>query len=217
MLAIVVLGGELEPPVRLEEWRRQACLVVAADGGAQRALDMGLMPDVVIGDMDSLEPSALVRLRSQGAAAEVHPQGKDETDAELAVRAALARGATELVILCALGGQLDHTLANVLMLGAPGLEGRAVLASGSVEVRLIRSDTEFAGSPGDMISLLPLGDPVVGVRTEGLAYPLLDEQLPAGFARGVSNVFLGERATVRLRDGALLAIHTRRTESAKES
>ncbi|MHB0878869.1 MAG: thiamine diphosphokinase [Anaerolineae bacterium] len=216
MLAIVVLAGVADPPVRLEDWRRRAGLIVAADGGAERALTMGLVPDVVVGDMDSIAPATLAQLQERDATVEVYPRAKDETDAELAVRAALARGARELVILCALGGRLDHSLANILMLDAPDLEGRALLASGAVEVRLIRGDTHFEGAPGDLLSLLPLGDGVVRVRTVDLAYPLIDEPLPAGCARGVSNVFLTERATVRLGGGKLLAIHTRRIGAAKE-
>jgi thiamine pyrophosphokinase len=113
------------------------------------------------------------------------------------------------VILCALGGRTDHLLANVFMLAAPGLEGRAMLASGDTEITLVAGERAFAGRPGDTLSLLPLGDAATGIWTEGLRYPLRGETLPRGYARGVSNVFVGETARVTVEGGRLVAVHTR--------
>jgi thiamine pyrophosphokinase len=214
MLAIVVLAGDLDPPLRLGEWRRQAGLVVAADGGAQRALALGLSPDVIVGDMDSLDGETLAQLQAAGAQVEVYPRAKDATDGELAVRAALDRGAAALVICCALGGRLDQTLGNLFMLATPQLAGAAVLASGGVEVKLVSGEAAFEGTAGDTLSLLPLGEDALGVTTEGLEYPLRDEPLRAGLARGMSNVFTGARARVVVATGKVLAVHTRQTDAS---
>ena len=209
VLAIVVAHGDCDPPLRLHEWQARADLVFAADGGACHALALGLRPHLVIGDMDSLAPETRAELARLGASVEQHASDKDETDLELAVRAALERGASEVVILCALGGRADHLLANVMLLAAPQLEGRALLASGDTEISLVTKELALSGRPGDLLSLLPLGGDVSGIWTEGLAYPLRGETLSCGLARGVSNVFLGERATVRVASGRLLATHIR--------
>ncbi len=209
MLGLVVLGGEYDPPVRLAEWEAEAGLVVGADLGAGHALRLGLRPNLVVGDMDSLPEADLRQLAEAGAVVERHRSDKDETDAELAIRAALERGCDELVILCGLGGRLDHALANLFLLALPELEGRAILASGDTEVQLVTSEGVLRGRRGDLLTLLPFGSDALGVETEGLKYPLRGESLPLGYARGVSNVFTGVQAVVRLDQGRLLAVHIR--------
>jgi thiamine pyrophosphokinase len=190
-----------------------AQLVVAADGGALKAEALGLRIDVVVGDSDSLAPADVERLRAGGAEVVVHPAAKDESDTELAVREALGRGATALTIVGAFGGRrLEHTIANVLLLAMSELAGRdARLADGASEVRLLNGDATLTidGQPGDFVSLFPLAPVVAGVTTIGLAYPLNHESLSQGPARGLSNVVTGARATVSVRSGRLLVVHTR--------
>ena len=143
------------------------------------------------------------------------PAAKDETDLELALRQALVLGAREIIICAVLGGRSDHALANVLLLARPELaELDVMLAAGRETIRLMRGDgsagprLEVAGSPGDLLSLLPLGQDASGITTEGLQYPLHDETLFLGQARGVSNVFTGSRAVITLHRGLLLVLHT---------
>jgi len=209
VLAIIVLGGDYDPPVRLDTWRSRAEIVIAADGGAVNALNMGIIPDLAVGDFDSLPFSERQRLDELGIQVETHPRQKDETDAELAIRAALARGADELVVLCPFGGRIDHTLANVLLLAHPDVAGRTIMAAGRAEIVLIRDEASFFGKPGDLLSLLPLGSAATGIHTQGLQYQLDGDTLQSGFARGMSNVFTAQRAAVVVQTGQLLAIHTR--------
>ncbi len=209
MLGLVVSGGDFDPPRGLAYWASRAAVVVAADRGAEYALQMGLPVHLVVGDLDSLSPAAQAQLREAATEIRAHRPDKDETDTELALREVMERGCDQVVVLCALGGRLDHTLANVLLLGLPGLEDRALIASGDTEVRLVRKRSRFHGAVGDLLTLLPLGADAAGVRTSGLAYPLNGERLPAGYARGVSNVFTDEQAEVSVQKGSLLAIHIR--------
>ena len=133
------------------------------------------------------------------------PVAKDETDLELALERVLATDAESIVITGALGGRTDHLLANILLLARPDLAGRDItIADGPEMVRLLRG-SEGAGEPaaltlhgaaGDLLSLLPLGGAAEGVTTQGLQYPLTDEALYPGRARGVSNVFLAPVARV---------------------
>ncbi|NPV09556.1 MAG: thiamine diphosphokinase [Anaerolineae bacterium] len=216
MLGLVVSGGDCEPPHRLEEWSRRAEVVIAANGGAEHALRLGLTPSLVVGDLDSLSARVRERLEAAPVTFIRHRPDKDETDTELALRAALDGGCDEVVLLCALGGRLDHTLANVFLLALPGMDDRGLLASGDTEVRLVRRTARLEGAAGDLLTLLPFGADAVGVRTAGLAYPLDGETLPVGFARGVSNVFEEDVAEVSLQGGALLAVHLRRGGKARQ-
>ena len=221
MHAVVVADGT-PPPTRSgldaawPGWADGVELVVAADGGARACAHLGLPIDLAIGDFDSLGPDGLADLVGRGVPIERHPTDKDETDTELAVRAAVARGASRLTILGAFGGpRLDHELANVALLGLPELAGRdARLLDPRAMVRLVTAP-DAAGSPvrlglpgpvGGLVSLLPAGGDATGVTTDGLRFALADEVLPSGPARGLSNVRAAADASLVLRAGRLLVV-----------
>jgi thiamine pyrophosphokinase len=220
--ALIVADGEPVDAAGLHAawpgWADRIGLVVAADGGARlaerlvRSIGDGRRAiDLIVGDGDSLGEDQLARFEAAGIAVERSPVAKDESDTELAVLAALARGATEVVIVGAIGGRLDHTIANLSLLAAPALAGRScVILDERTRVTLLSGPAEqdFAGRPADIVSLLPLGDGVTGVTTTGLAYPLRDEPLPFGPARGLSNVRTAEVARVTVGTGRLLVAET---------
>ena len=183
--------------------------LICADGGARIALALGLTPEVVVGDLDSLDEAAQARLKAMGCRLVVYPTAKDWTDLELALKLAAQEGATEIVILGALGGRLDQELANILLLLLPELQDiSARIADDRPEIFVARGQAEIAGQSGDVVSLIPLGGDAEGIVTEGLLYPLSDEPLLSGPARGVSNVMTGRKARVTLRSGTLLIVHS---------
>jgi thiamine pyrophosphokinase len=185
-------------------------LLIAVDGGARHLAAMSRLPDLLIGDLDSLSAEEVDALREEGVPVQRFPVEKNETDLELAITAALERGANSLVIVGALGGRLDQTLANLFLLNLPALAGMdARLDDGIDEVFLIREHTLVHGRPGDTLSLLPLGGAAHGVSTQGLRYPLRGETLLPEKSRGVSNELVGERAEISLTEGTLICIHTR--------
>jgi thiamine pyrophosphokinase len=181
--------------------------VIAVDGGVDHALALGLPVHRAVGDFDSVTGAGLARVEAAGASVDRHPAAKDLTDLELALGAATAAGARRIVVVGGRGGRLDHALANLLALAAPAVAGVDLVAllDGS-RVTVVRTTAVFRGRPGSLLSLLPVGGPAVGVRTERLEYPLHDEDLPPGSARGLSNVLLAPTAQVSLRGGVLLAI-----------
>jgi thiamine pyrophosphokinase len=184
-----------------------AATVVAADGGLDRALALGLEVDLVVGDLDSVTPAALAAAEAKGAAIVRHPQAKDESDLELALVEAAARGARRALVVASAEGRLDHLLASVLLLGSdPVRELELDALVGDALVHVIRGERAFPGSPGELVSLLAVGGPARGVVTEGLEYPLRSETLEPGSSRGLSNVFTHETARVTLSGGTLLAV-----------
>ncbi len=210
MRAIIVANGHVAENEKYGHLVRLGDLVIGADGGAFVAQQLGLEPQVVIGDMDSVLPELRARLEEHGCQFVHYPPRKDETDTELAIQYALQRGAQEILLLGATGSRLDHTLANVFLLGMPGLEGvKAKIIAGNTEVWLVRDELEIGGHVGDIVTLLPLGQDAVGVRTEGLEWALHDDTLQFGLARGVSNVMTSSRARVTLREGLLLVLRVK--------
>jgi thiamine pyrophosphokinase len=224
MRALIVADGDPPDPAALDAtwpgWADDIDLVVAADGGAIGARGAGLRVDLVVGDGDSLGESGLTALAAEGVAIERSPPDKDESDTELAVLACLQRGATSITIVGAFGGRLDHELANISLLALPALGERSVqLLDGQTRVRLIRGPAaggaggeparmDLSGRLGDLVTLLPLADAVEGITTEGLRYPLRDEGLRPGPARGLSNVRVGRKASVTVRRGLLLVVES---------
>jgi thiamine pyrophosphokinase len=214
--AIVFAAAPVEPNARLSVRLLDVTLpyVVAADRGASTALAFGYRPDVVIGDLDSIEPTTLAELRRLGVPIEVHPRDKDATDGQLAIERALHVRPSQLVLLGFLGGpRLDQALANVLLL--VGLDVPAVLLDECNECVLVRPVTErsWRAEPGEVISLLPLNGDVEGVRTRGLRWPLAGERLRLGDTRGLSNEPVAEAASVSIQRGLLLV--TRHFPSAQ--
>ncbi len=221
--AILVGDGDVAPRAAIDAawpgWASGTGLIVGADGGALKALAAGLRPDLVVGDADSLGETGLAAVRAAGIPVELADAAKDESDLELALVAAIARGAASLAILGALGGpRFDHALANAWLLAHPALGGRpAVLLDGTTRVRLLAASVdavavELSGRPGDLVSLFPVGADALGVTTDGLAFRLRDEPLAFGPARGLSNVRSGPVARVSLRSGRLLVVETHPAE-----
>lgn len=212
MRIVVFANGELNdgPMVRRALAEAQGALVAAADGGARLAQTCGLRPTVVIGDMDSLAAEEVSALRAANTTILSYPEEKDETDLELVLRWAVEQGATWIRIIGGIGGRFDQTISNLHLLALPALRGRDVrMVAWAQETWLLHPPEGFIeGEPGDTVSLLPLGGRVTGVRTDGLYYPLRDETLALGPARGVSNVLSDARARVRFQEGVLLVVHT---------
>lgn len=216
MRAIVVANGCVEENETYAQAVQADDLIIAADGGALIAMKVGLQPHVVIGDMDSLPLEIREELAERGCQLVSHSPRKDETDTELAIQYALRAGAQEIVLLGATGDRLDHTLANVLLLGMSELERvPATIVAGNTQVWLLRGgyELEFGGTPGDIVTLLPLGQDATGVSTDGLEWVLHDDTLCFGPARGVSNVMSMPEARVRLREGCLLVLRVAEGEN----
>ncbi|RLC60637.1 MAG: thiamine diphosphokinase [Chloroflexota bacterium] len=209
MRAVIFANGEFPNPQNARDLLRSDDFIIAADGGTHHALAVGAIPHVVIGDLDSLSPDEQARVEAAGAQVIRFSPRKDETDLELALLHAVREGATEIVILAALGGRLDQTIANLLLLALPELSGLDVrIVEGQQTAFLIHDEALIEGRPGDTVSLIPLGGDAVGVTTEGLEWPLHEDTLRFGPARGVSNVLTAERARVRVRRGSLLCVVT---------
>ncbi len=206
LTALVFAGGDPPDPRELPPGL-ETDVVIAADSGLENACSLGVSVDLVVGDLDSVDPAVLAAAVANGTAVEEHPRAKDATDLELALDAALARRATRVFVVGADGGRFDHFLANVLLLGSPRFAEVTVVARiGGAHVAVVRDHVELLAAPGAVCSLLPVGGAAIGVVTRGLRYPLDHEDLTPGSTRGVSNEFIDPHAAVSLDSGVLVAI-----------
>jgi thiamine pyrophosphokinase len=219
MRVVVISSGELDATDAAV--LVGADLVVAADGGAGSLDRLGIAPDLLIGDLDSVDASLVERLAASGTRVEHRPADKEASDTELAVEAALDAGAVSIVLLGALGGgRLDHELANLLLLADPALAGREVRAvQGRTRVRAVHAGErlELRGSSGDLVTLLPVGGDVAGVTTEGLRWRLDGATLRMGRSRGLSNEVVTSPASVRTTGGTLLVVETESEEGSHDN
>ena len=181
--------------------------VIAADGGYTYLQRLGISPDLVLGDFDSLAK------KPQNKNVIELPREKDDTDTYYAARKALELGATDVVIVGGLGGaRLDHTLANLQTLVFLAKNGVcATLADTDNEVTALLPGTHrIQARPGWYFSIFSAGEQAPGVTLEGLKYPLHDYTLTHAFPIGVSNEFAAETATLRFSAGMIYLVLSRK-------
>jgi len=203
--AIVFAAAPLSPTPRLQARLAavSGAFVIAADGGATTALAFGLTPDLVIGDLDSIDDATLARVAHLPI--DRHPRDKDATDGQLAIERALDRHPTHLYLLGFLGGpRLDQLLANILLLTRLAIP--TTVLDERNEARVLRAGEVHTWSPEptETVSLLPLSGNVTGVQTLGLRWKLNAETLDLGETRGVSNEPVATEASVSIARGRLL-------------
>ena len=209
MRAVILAGGSIHNDDIIRQYIRPDDFIICADSGYDHAVRMGISPQIVVGDLDSVEED-LTEAQVLGQIEVLsYPPEKDYTDTELTVETALDRGADSILFLAATGFRLDHTIANILLLRSLLDEGiDAAVVDEHNEIRMLCGPTTLQGRRGALVSLIPVTD-CSGVTTSGLQYPLDNATLPLGISRGVSNVFLGDTAQVTLSEGYLLAIQAR--------
>jgi thiamine pyrophosphokinase len=213
MRAIIFANGNPPDIKTFQRWSTASALIIAADGGTHNALSIEVRPHVIIGDMDSFDLKDRGWLEKTGAKFIVYPDHKDLTDLELAIRYAVTHGTDEIVILSALGGRWDQTLANMMLLGLPELKTvRARIVDRDLSIVAVWDRIEIEGRSGDGLSLIPIGGAALGVSIEGCEYPLNDAVLPFAATLGISNMLIEPIARVSVKEGIVLAIHTTRAE-----
>jgi thiamine pyrophosphokinase len=207
---IIFANGLVPDPESARQLIQPEDILYAADGGTCLALALGLSPSVVIGDMDSLTPEDRKDLEARAVEIQQYPRDKDKTDLELAMDSAIQAGYREILIVGALGGRLDQTVANLSLLSDPRFSLCDIrLDDGVEEAFFTRNRCEIGGKSGDIVSLIPWGGIVTGISTEGLRWPMRGETLFPDRTRGISNELLQQKASIILKSGLLLIIHHR--------
>jgi thiamine pyrophosphokinase len=209
--ALIFANGEFDHPDMIRRMLQTGDVIIAADGGARHAAEVDLIPDVVIGDLDSLTEDEILGFSGSKTQIIRYSPVKDETDLELALRYAQDAGYSPILIIGAYGGRLDQTLGNIALLSEPGtLELDVRLDDGLTEAFFVHEQATIRGDCGDLVSLLPWGSSAEGVSTTNLVYPLDNEIMYSHRTRGISNEMSANIASVSLKKGLLLCIHVRK-------
>ena len=203
---IIFANGNLPNLEKARTLIRPDDFILCADGGTRHALALGLIPNVIVGDMDSL-PENFSPSTFNGEFV-LFPKDKNETDLELAINHALTLEPEQILILAALGGRMDQTLANIALLSDPRPSTFDVrLTDGVEEIFFCRDQAKVEGRSGDIVSLIPWQGEVTGVFTENLRWHLHYETLYPDKTRGISNEMTADVATIKIQSGLILIVH----------
>jgi thiamine pyrophosphokinase len=217
MKVVVFANGPLSAHTPTRRHLRDAALVIAVDGGVRHCHAQGVVPGILVGDMDSAAPQDLKRFAEQGTRLVRHPRRKDKTDLALALELALARHAGEIIVFGALGRRWDMSLANLMLLTDTAFADiRLVLIDGGTRVSLLRGGGGLTviGRPGDTVSFIPAGGPARGVTLDGFDYPLDRQTIGEASTLGISNTLVGDRGVVRLERGLLFCVVVKKPAAA---
>jgi thiamine pyrophosphokinase len=206
--AVIFVNGNITNLEGVLRLFREGDFLIAADGGTKHALALGLLPSIIIGDLDSLSEEEQAKVEAGGCKLVKYSRDKNETDFELALDFTIEAGYREILVAGALGGRLDQMLGNLSILSNDKFSGMDICADdGTEEVQFITKEHAIFGKAGDIVSLIPWGREVRGITTEGLRWPLYNETLQPDKTRGISNELIEDSGLVTLTEGLLLVIH----------
>jgi thiamine pyrophosphokinase len=199
---IVIASGTLKRREYFAGIIRLADKIVAADGGARHLREMNIIPDLVIGDLDSMDKETLVFLEKHNVTLIRHPVDKDATDTELAVQWAMENNATSITLLGVTGTRIDHTLANIFFLEKITRAGvLCKIIDDNNEIHLLVDKIELKGEPGDFLSIIPITQTAGGITITGVDFPLDNAGIPMGSSLGISNRFSETTARISIKSG----------------
>lgn len=182
--------------------------IIGADGGCNHLNNMGILPNYVIGDLDSIDEKLIKYYEDNNIIFKKFPTHKDQTDSEICVYLAKDLNATQIDFIGALGGRIDHALANVgfmYYIHEMGIEPR--ILTSEEEIFIIHNDKKIIkGKKGDTISIIALREDVLGVTLEKLEYPLDRAKVSYLSPLGISNVMLEDECIITVEEGYLLVI-----------
>lgn len=212
--AVLFLNGDLEHHSVVATELRADDFILCADGGVLHAQKMSIVPHVVIGDFDSTPPEILQKLESHTETELVRcSPDKDQTDLELCLEYIEKRGFSNLLIIGAFGGELDHFLANILaVVHGAGSFSSCEFFDGSARAFFLQGPAErsFLSAQGKRLSLLPLSPMVSGVSLGGVRWGLDSEDLQIGKSRTLRNEITASEAHIKLESGRLLVVQLSR-------
>ena len=210
MKYIIIGSGSIENDDLLTQVLARADRIVCADGGTGYLAEKKIIPDMVIGDFDSIKDNALAFIQKNNVPVLKYPVKKDASDTELAVLWAMENRASEIIMMGTTGTRLDHTLANLFLMKKIALTGiRCRIIDDHNEIFPVLDTLTLKGKPGELLSIIPASEKVEGVTLTGVEYPLENAEISMGSSLGISNCFTRETATIKIKKGFLLVTKSR--------
>lgn len=214
MKTLIITGGRFDKEFATSYLQKNKYdLKIAVDNGLSYATELGITPDIVVGDFDTfginnLQKSVDIQVTKVIA---VNPV-KDDTDTELAINTAIKNGSTDIDILCATGNRFDHTLGNLhnlLLCLNSGVSARLIDRQNNISL-IKDGETVIKASEltGKYVSLIPFAGAVTGVTLQGFKYPLSDYTLEPGLSIGISNELMGPEGSIIIGNGILILVNS---------
>lgn len=217
MRAIIIAGGRISNYSWYADFWQEDDFVICADSGAEHARKLGIIPSLLVGDLDSISQETLIFFQNKGCQVQAYNKEKNETDTQIALEFALQQKRKEIIFLAALGNRIDHSLSNIFLLTSLlSQDIKASFISEYQEICLVDGCLEFEGKKGEIVSLLPLTDEVRGIETSGLKYIPLGNHFVMSNPYGVSNVLEKEKAYIKVEKGILLVIRIKQLSELEE-
>lgn len=210
MKVIIVGSGKIRNTEKLVSVCSDSDYIICADGGAVAVSEVNLVPDIIIGDLDSIEKDVLNKYKKLNIKFNKYPSKKDFTDMELCIDHALGIGAKDITIMGGTGSRLDHSLANIFLLYRflkNNISGKII--DDNNEIFMINKNVEILKDDKDYVSIIPLSNIVYGITTDGFEYETNSINLNFGSAKGISNKLNKERGKIQIQDGLCLVIKSK--------
>lgn len=213
MKVCIILNGEIKDYKNTKQTiiKNEYDYIICADGGANHTYNMDIKPHYIIGDLDSVNDNIINYYKDSKVKFEKFPSKKNETDTELCIYLANNLGAKEIDFFGALGGRIDHMIANInLLYYVRNMNIYTKIISDKEDIYIAIDEEAFIdGDKGDTISLIPIKGDALGVTLNGLEYPLNDYNMKYSLPLGISNVMLESKCSIKVNNGSLLIIRNK--------
>lgn len=207
MKALLILNGEKVNSTTILKLKDESDFILSADGGTDYCIELGIIPDLVIGDLDSISPKTLDILKKKEVPINVFPIKKDKTDSQLSIEYLMDKGAEEITIIGAIGSRIDHTLANILLLKTikdKGIKGKIVHNNNIIYI--IDDELILDKKNGYFVSIIPIESKGVLVSLKGFEYNLSKVKIDFASTLGVSNFVIDEKGYIKVHEGECLVV-----------
>jgi len=205
--AVIISNGEVKNREFFIKLIKKSDYIIAVDGGSKHAKNFGLIPDLIIGDFDSISKKDYVYFQKKGSDFLRYDPIKDKTDVHLAIEHVMKSEFKEILLLCVFGDRIDHIIANIFLLLKVVEAGIKIkIIDEFNEIVLIQNFGKIKGNIGDTVSLIPLTETVTGIKLTGLKFIPKDGILIMNETLGISNILTKKVATIRINNGKLLVI-----------
>lgn len=207
MKALLILNGEKVNSTTILKLKDESDFILSADGGTDYCVELGIIPDLVIGDLDSISPKTLDILKKKEVPINVFPIKKDKTDSQLSIEYLMDKGAEEITIIGAIGSRIDHTLANILLLKTikdKGIKGKIVHNNNIIYI--IDDELILDKKNGYFVSIIPIESKGVLVSLKGFEYNLSKVKIDFASTLGVSNFVIDEKGYIKVHEGECLVV-----------
>lgn len=203
--ALIVLNGNILDLNVLEKAGKESDFILCADGGTDHCLKASLMPDMIIGDLDSISKDSLKVIYDNKIPIEKFPVKKDATDSELSIDYLISKKFTDITLVGAMGNRMDHTLSNILLLSKlheKGIKGKIIDESNTIY--MVDEELVLTKEEDSYVSVIPITNLGAIITLKGFEYKLDKVKIKFGSTYGISNKIIGDKAHVIVHEGACL-------------